>query len=62
MNTFDENIASNYGDSRIFSSNFNNAETVPVKTLDHLFYDNIEERKSNLLQPIVETKLSLYTF
>ena len=46
MNTFDENIASNYGDSRIFSSNFNNAETVPVKTLDQLFYDNIKERKS----------------
>ena len=46
MNTFDENIASNYGDSRIFSSNFNNAETVLVKTLDQLFYDNIKERKS----------------
>ena len=46
MNTFDENIANNYGDSRIFSSNFNNAETVPVKTLDQLFYDNIKETKS----------------
>ena len=46
MNTFDENIIGNYGDSRIFSSNFKNAESVPVKTLDQLFYDNIEERKS----------------
>jgi len=46
MNTFDENITSNYGDSRIFSFNFKNAESVPVKTLDQLFYDNIKERKS----------------
>ena len=46
MNTFDENITGNYGDSKIFSSNFKNAESVPVKTLDQLFYDNIEERKS----------------
>ena len=46
MNTFDENITGNYGDSRIFSSNFKNAESVPVKTLDQLFYDNIKERKS----------------
>jgi len=46
MNTFDENIASNYGDSRIFSSNFKNAETVPVKTLDQLFYENVKERRS----------------
>tara|TARA_B100000925_G_scaffold259928_1_gene215761 strand:+ start:75 stop:905 length:831 start_codon:yes stop_codon:yes gene_type:complete len=46
MNTFDENITSNYGDSKIFSSNFKNAESVTVKTLDQLFYDNIKERKS----------------
>ena len=46
MNTFDENITGNYGDSKIFSSNFKNAESVPVKTLDQLFYDNIKERKS----------------
>ena len=46
MNTFDENIISNYGDSKIFSSNFKNAESVPVKTLDQLFYDDIKERKS----------------
>jgi len=46
MNTFDENNTSNYGDSRIFSSNFKNAESVPVKTLDQLFYDNNKERRS----------------
>ena len=46
MNTFDENITGNYGDSKIFSSNFKNAESVPVKTLDQLFYDDIKERKS----------------
>lgn len=46
MNTFDENITSNYGDSRIFSSNFKNAKSVPVKTLDQLLHDNIKERKS----------------
>ena len=46
MNTFDENVTGNYGDCRIFSSNFKNAESVPVKTLDQLFYDNIKERKS----------------
>ena len=46
MNTFDENVTGNYGDSRIFISNFKNAESVPVKTLDQLFYDNIKERKS----------------
>ena len=45
MNTFDENITSNYGDARIFSSNFKNAESVTVKTLDQLFYDDIKERK-----------------
>ena len=46
MNTFDENIPSNYGDSKIFSFNFKNAESVPVKTLDQLFYDNVKEKKS----------------
>ena len=46
MNTFDEKITGNYGDSKIFSSNFKNAESVPVKTLDQLFYDDIKERKS----------------
>ena len=46
MNTFDESITGNYGDSKIFSSNFKNAESVPVKTLDQLFYDDIKERKS----------------
>ena len=46
MNTFDENITGNYGDSKIFSSNFKNAESVPVKTLDQLFYDDIRERKT----------------
>ena len=45
MNTFDENITSNYGDARIFSSKFKNAESVTVKTLDQLFYDDIKERK-----------------
>ena len=34
MNTFDENMTSNYGDSKIFNSNFKDAESVPVKTLD----------------------------
>ncbi len=46
MNTFDEKIPSNYGDSKIFSFNFKNAESVPVKTLDQLFYDNVKEKKS----------------
>lgn len=51
MNTFDENIISNYGNSRIYSSNFKNAECVPVKTLDQLFYDDIKETKSiNLIK------------
>ena len=46
MNTFDENITSNYGNARIFGANFKNAESVTVKTLDQLFYDDIKERKS----------------
>ena len=46
MNTFDQSIPSNYGDSKIFSFNFKNAESVPVKTLDQLFYDNVKEKKS----------------
>ncbi len=46
MNTFDENMTSNYGDSRIFNSDFKNAESVHVKTLDQLFYDNIKHKKS----------------
>ena len=45
MNTFDEKMTSNYGDSKIFSSNFKNAESVHVKTLDQLFYKEIEEKK-----------------
>ena len=46
MNTFDENVISNYGDSKIFNSNFENAESVPVKTLDQLFYNEVREKKS----------------
>ena len=46
MNTFDENTTSNYGDSRIFSVNFKDAEGVPVKTLDQLFINEIKEKKS----------------
>ena len=46
MNTFDENMTTNYGDSRIFSVNFKDAESVPVKTLDQLFIDDIKEKKS----------------
>jgi len=46
MNTFDENVTSNYGDSKIFNSNFENAESVPVKTLDQLFYNEVREKKS----------------
>ena len=46
MNTFDENISSNFGDSKIFSFKFKNAESVPVKTLDQLFYEDIKEKKS----------------
>ena len=45
MNTFDENMISNYGDARIFNSNFTGAESVPLKTLDQLFYDDVEEKK-----------------
>ena len=46
INTFDENIAGNYGDCRISSSNFKNSEMVPVKTLDQLFYEDVKEKKS----------------
>ena len=46
MNTFDENITSNYGDSKIFNSDFKNAECVDVKTLDQLFYDDMKYKKS----------------
>ena len=46
MNTFNENMTSNYGDSRIFSVNFKDAEGVPVKTLDNLFIKEIKEKKS----------------
>jgi len=46
MNTFNENITSNYGDSKIFSFNFKNAQSVPVKTLDQLFYNDFKDEKS----------------
>tara|TARA_B100000242_G_scaffold36131_1_gene21490 strand:+ start:51 stop:875 length:825 start_codon:yes stop_codon:yes gene_type:complete len=46
MNTFDENMISNYGDSKIFNSDFKNAECVQVKTLDQLFYDDIRYKRS----------------
>ena len=46
MNTFDKNMISNYGDSKIFNFNFENAERVNVKTIDQLFYDDVEEKKS----------------
>ena len=46
MNTFDENMKNNFGDSKIFDSSFKNAEKVSVKTLDQLFYDNTKNKKS----------------
>lgn len=46
MNIFDENSTNNYGDSKIFKNNFHNSESVIVKTLDQLFYEDIEEKKS----------------
>ena len=46
MNTFDENMKNNFGDSKIFNSGFKNAEKVSVKTLDQLFYDNTKNKKS----------------
>ena len=46
MNTFDENMKNNFGDSKIFNSSFKNAEKVSVKTLDQLFYDNTKNKKS----------------
>ena len=46
MNIFNENLINNYGDSKIFANNFQNSESVIVKTLDQLFYDDNKERKS----------------
>ena len=46
MNIFDENLRNNYGDSKIFKNNFENAEKVTVKTLDQLFHDDNKEKKS----------------
>ena len=46
MNIFDENSTNNYGDSKIFKNNFHNSESVIVKTLDQLFYEDVKEKKS----------------
>ena len=46
MNIFNENLTNNYGDSKIFKNNFQNSESVLVKTLDQLFYDDNKEKKS----------------
>ena len=45
MNIFNENLTNNYGDSKIFENNFQNSESVLVKTLDQLFYDDNKEKK-----------------
>ena len=45
MNIFNENLTNNYGDSKIFENNFQNSESVIVKTLDQLFYDDNKEKK-----------------
>ena len=45
MNIFNENLIHNYGDSKIFENNFQNSESVIVKTLDELFYDDNKEKK-----------------
>ena len=45
MNIFNENLTNNYGDSKIFENNFQNSESVVVKTLDQLFYDDYKEKK-----------------
>ena len=45
MNIFNENLINNYGDSKIFENNFQNSESVLVKTLDQLFYDDNKEKK-----------------
>ena len=46
MNIFNENMTNNYGDSKIFANNFRNSESVKVKTLDQLFYDDNKEIKT----------------
>ena len=45
MNIFNENLKNNYGNSKIFENNFQNSETVKVKTLDQLFYEDNNEKK-----------------
>ena len=45
INTFDENIISNYGDAKIFNNNFKNSECVTVTTLDQFYYKNLDKKK-----------------
>ena len=51
MNIFNENLKNNYGDSKIFENNFQNSESVVVKTLDQLFYvDNKKKKPIKLIK------------
>ena len=51
MNIFNENLINNYGDSKIFENNFENSESVTVKTLDQLFYvDNKKKKPIKLIK------------
>ena len=45
INIFNENMINNYGDSKIFENNFQNSESVRVKTLDQLFYIDDKKKK-----------------
>ena len=45
INIFNEKLKNNYGNSRIFKKSFQNSESVIVKTLDQLFYDDNTEKK-----------------
>ena len=50
MNIFNENLKNNYGDSKIFENNFQNSESVLVKTLDQLFYDDNKKKSIKLIK------------
>ena len=50
MNIFNENLKNNYGDSKIFENNFQNSESVLVKTLDQLFYDDNKKKPIKLIK------------
>jgi len=45
INIFNEKLKNNYGDSRIYENSFQNSESVVMKTLDQLFYDDNTEKK-----------------